>query len=110
MAEQLVNIDNADNSNEDVTFDERTTSTLEENRTLLQFVNDWDVSVSISIEGSRFSDDNFDDGVEIYTSNPGAGATDFYVVTDPWEEVRVTLSPGGDPTTGTFTAYRMDDN
>lgn len=110
MSELILEVDNTENSGGDVSVDEKTTSTLEESETLLQFVNGFDVSVSITVEGSRYDDDNFDDGVEIYSSNPSAGGTDFYVVSDPWEEVRATISPGTDPTSGKLTVYRMDDN
>jgi hypothetical protein len=110
MSELIFEVDSADNTGEDVSADEKTTSTLEENETLFQFINNFDVSVTITVEGSRYDDTNFDDGVEIYTSNPQAGATDFYVVSDPWEEVRVTVSPGNNPGNGSFKLYRMDDN
>jgi len=112
MAKEIVNIDNADNSGSDETFTVQTASTLSDDKTLLHYYNGFNVSVDVTITGSRAGDDDFSEGVELVSANTvsAGGNADFYVVSDPWEQVQVLISPGSDPTSGTFTVHRSDDN
>lgn len=112
MAKEIINIDNADNTGGDETFTISTVSTLEQDKTLIQYYNNWDVSASVTITATRAGDDDFSEGVELVSANSlsSGGTSDFYVVSDPWEQVQILVSPGGSPNSGSFTAHRMDDN
>lgn len=112
MAKEIINIDNADNAGGDETFTINTVSTLEQDKTLIQYYNNWNVSADVTITGSRAGDDSFDEGVELVSANTvsSGGNSDFYVVSDPWEQVQILVSPGSNPASGSFTAHRMDDN
>jgi len=112
MAKEIINIDNADNSGGDESFTINTVSTLEQDTTLIQYYNGWDVSADVTITGSRAGDDDFSEGVTLVSANTvsAGGNSDFYVVSEPWEQVEILVSPGTDPTSGSFTAHRMDDN
>jgi hypothetical protein len=112
MAKEIINIDNADNSGGDETFTVSTVSTLEQDKTLIQYYNGWDVGADVTITGSRAGDDDFSEGVALVSANTvsSGGSSDFYVVSDPWEQVEILVSPASGPGSGSFTAHRMDDN
>ena len=111
MANEILNVDNADNAGEDETVSANVASTLENDNTLLHIFNNFNVSVDVTITGTRAGDSDFSEGVEINSQSLSAGGNaGYYVVSDPWEQVQVTLSPGGDPTSGSVSVHRMDDN
>ncbi len=112
MAKEIINIDNTDNSGSDETFTINTASTLEQDKTLIQYYNGWNVNADVTITGSRAGDDDFSEGVALVSANTvnSGGNSDFYVVSDPWEQVQVLVSPASGPGSGSFTAHRMDDN
>lgn len=110
MANQIITLDNADNAGGDETYVQQTATTLDTSDTLFHFVNGFDQAVDVTVDGTYAQDDDFSDSVQLNTENISSDASGYYVVTEPWEQIQITLSPAADPTTGTFTAYRSDEN
>lgn len=104
-------VDNTENAGEDIT-----TQAFEIDSDIDKLVkwvttvdNGFDVSVSVTAEVTTEDDPNFNksiSGAGIASADSlNSGADAFYDDNDntPWSYIRFTLSPGGDPTSGSLT-------
>jgi len=104
-------VDNTENAGEDITTEP---FAIDEDITkLVKWVtavnNGFDVSVTVTAEVTTADDPNFNKSISgagiADAVGVASGASEFFSDADnvPWSYVRFTLSPGGDPTSGTLT-------
>jgi len=92
------------------TITEVTSSTLENEKTLFHYTNSLDSSVDIVITGSRAGDDDFSEGIELKSESLSSGASGYYVLTEPWEQVEISITPAGGASSGSVRVYKSVDN
>lgn len=111
MADQVFNKDNSNLDAAEETITENTATNIVGESVLFHYFNGLDENVDVVVTASRASDDDFSEGVQLNSETVSSGGNaGFYVVTDPWEQVEISLTPSSDPTSGSLTVYRMTDN
>ncbi|MFB6282589.1 MAG: hypothetical protein ABEK59_01450 [Halobacteria archaeon] len=86
-----------------------------ENGTLLRYENGLDVDVDVEIEATIGEDKaNFNKSEDLRVSGGSPGAKtvksnkyDSDYLTEPWDILKVKVTPASDPTSGTFTLRKM---
>jgi len=64
------------------------------------------VSVTATFYGTHDADDDFSDSIELgQNSLTSGGDQKFETMSDPWEQIRIELSYGGNPSSGSITVY-----
>lgn len=110
MAKTIFDKDNTELDGTDEVVEQNVTTTLEGDTTLFHYYNGTNVSVDATLVGSAAQDSDFSKGIQLDSATISSGGNaDFYVVSDPWETVELTLSFGGDPTSGSVQVYRMGE-
>lgn len=107
MSEEVYN---QDNSNLDGTVDNGDYFTGRLSNKTVQLVNDTDVSIDYTLQGTRAEDTNFTDAHGLDTVTVASGANDVITLhTDTWELLRISIDPDSDPTSGSAQAYLMEE-
>lgn len=83
---------------------------------LLRFVNGLDVNVDITVDATDDQDSDFSDSEELRGSASGSEATltvsngsvDSDLVTEPWEHLRIGVTPASNPSSGQFELRLID--
>jgi len=75
--------------------------------TLIRYVNNLDVGVSVTIDATHFGDHDFQETEQLGTNSvPSSDVASDYL-TEPWERIRVTVTPDSNPSSGEFELRRM---
>lgn len=84
--------------------------------TLYRYLNGLDVNVDVSVEATHVEDDGFADPEELRGSATDSeplltvetGTTDSDLITEPWELLRIGVTPASNPSTGEFELRKID--
>jgi len=69
-----------------------------------QLVNGLDNSVTVNVQATYNSDD-WSDATQVATESVSASSNSIVTVSDDWDVIRLEVSAGTSPTSGTFTAW-----
>ncbi|MFC6990208.1 hypothetical protein ACFQJD_18640 [Haloplanus sp. GCM10025708] len=104
MSETITEVEIRDTNPHSFTFD---ADSPPPNR--LQFCNDLDAEVSISISATRVEDATFEDAHEIATATLPSGENE-YLEIEPWPRTKLHVTPTTEPTQNQFRAYLIDND
>lgn len=84
--------------------------------TLYRYLNGLDVDVDITVEATDSQDTSFSDTEELRGSASGSEATltvtngsvDSDFITEPWELLRISVTPASNPSSGQFELRSLD--
>ncbi|AGM11339.1 hypothetical protein M199_gp009 [Halogranum tailed virus 1] len=111
MAKEIYNKDNTELTTAEDTTSIVTASSLDSAETLIHYYNGTDAEVTFVISGSRGADDDFTEAVQLNSEAVASGGNaGYYVVSEPWDQVEISVTPTTDPTSGSVQIYRMDGN
>lgn len=104
MAKEIYSKDNSDLDGSTETVDKDTQGFAAKH--LWHITHDLDTAVTATFYGTHEDDDNFSDAIQIGQDDLVSGGDEsFETLTDPWEQVRVELVYGANPTAGSITLY-----
>lgn len=103
MARDIYDLDIRDTN----TYTKDIETTDDEPLTLL-YSNTLDQSVTVNVYGTYASDDDFSDAVSIVSGKSvSSGGSSSDSVTTPYDQIRVEVSAGTAPTSGSFVSKMM---
>jgi hypothetical protein len=76
---------------------------------VFQYVNNLDAEVTVDLQGTYDSDDDFSDAHAIASKTISSNSTDSYSLTDPWDQVRVVVTASTAPTSNSFIAKKHNE-
>lgn len=101
-----------DKDNSNLTTNRETSDTVTRTKDpneVYQLVNSSDADVDFVLQGTRDEDD-FSEAADLQTTTVTSANADVDFITlnaDAWEKLRVEVTPGTDPTSGSVQVYRM---
>lgn len=107
MSTELYNKDNSNLDGSTETF----SSNIEDKqgRHLWQYVNTTNVSVTITVYGTRKEDSAHNDVVQIGQTPVSSSSVGSGYVDDPWEVAYFEVSYSADPTSGSMEVHQMTE-
>jgi hypothetical protein len=78
----------------------------EDEKNVYQYANNLDVEVDVVITATYAADDDFTDAYQIGSHTIPSGDVERGALSDPWDQVRITVQASTSPSSGTFIAKK----
>jgi hypothetical protein len=75
-------------------------------KSLYQYANNLDVEVDVVIEATYAADNDFSDAYQVGSHTIASGDVDRGSLTEPWDQVRITVQATTSPSSGAFIAKK----
>jgi len=75
---------------------------------LFHIVNDLDAEITVTFYGTRQEDSDFSDKEQVGSLTIAADGSGYETMSDPWEEIQLSVVASTAPSNGSVQAYEMN--